>query len=139
MANACDFFTDPRINPQLFIEFAAQRVPRLLAFFDLAAGKLPFQRHGLMPRPLAHQNFVILQNQSRNHAFHRRSYSRGKEKSFQDQAVDFSSCLPTPTWVLASWKICPACKSQPSYISACDREAVSRSPTYSLRLILRPE
>src|SRR5438132_13115759 len=48
-----------------------------------------------MPRPLAHQNFAILQNQSRNHAFHRRSYSRGKEKSFQAQAVDFSSCLPT--------------------------------------------
>src|SRR5438552_17064907 len=95
MANACNFFANQRVNPKLFIEFAAQRVPRLFAFFDFAAGKLPFQRHGLKPRPLAHQNFAILQNQSRNHAFHRRSYSRGKEKFFQAQAVDFSSCLPT--------------------------------------------
>src|SRR5205807_8938270 len=95
MANACDFFANQRVNPKLFIEFAAQRVPRLFAFFNFAAGKLPFQRHGLMPRPLAHQNFAILQNQSRNHAFHRRSYSRGKEQSFQAKAVDFSSCLPT--------------------------------------------
>src|SRR5437762_12718014 len=48
-----------------------------------------------MPGPLAHQNLAVLQNQSSNHAFHKRSYSRGKENPFQAQAVDFSSCLPT--------------------------------------------
>ena len=41
--NAREFVADGGLNSQFFIQFAAQRVARLLAFFDLSAGELPFQ------------------------------------------------------------------------------------------------
>src|SRR5690348_15024502 len=127
MANARNLLANPRVNPKLLVQFAAQRVPRLLAFFDLTAGKLPFQRHGLVPRSLAHQNFPILQNQSSNHAFHRRSCSRGKEQSFQAQAVDFSSCLPTNAAQYSTSSRSSPAKAAGKWLS------ISSSPTTLLR------
>ena len=58
------------INAQLFFQFAVKRIPRLFTFFDLAAGKLPFQRHGLVAGALADQYFPVLKNQSRYDSFH---------------------------------------------------------------------
>jgi hypothetical protein len=38
----------------------AEAHPQLFAFFNLAAGKFPFQRHGLMSSALTHQNLSVL-------------------------------------------------------------------------------
>ena len=68
--NARDFVADGGLNSQLFLQFAAQGVARLFAFFDFAAGKLPFQRHGLMAGPLADQELAVLHDQCRYNSLH---------------------------------------------------------------------
>ena len=45
--------------PKFFFQFPPQRVARLLSFFNLAAGELPFQRHDLVAGPLAGQDLVV--------------------------------------------------------------------------------
>lgn len=67
--NSRDFLTDPGVDTELFLEFTAQGIPRLLALLDLSPGKLPFQGHHLVTRALADQDFAILQNQGRNDPF----------------------------------------------------------------------
>ena len=57
--NACDFVPDGRLDPEFFFKFPPQRIARLLAFFDLAPGKLPLQRHGLVTGSLAYQQLAI--------------------------------------------------------------------------------
>jgi hypothetical protein len=42
----------------------------LFAVFDFAAGKFPFERHNLVPRPLAGKDEVVFQNQRGYNAFH---------------------------------------------------------------------
>jgi hypothetical protein len=56
VADACHFVLDLGIDPQFFLKLAAQSIARLLSRFDLAARKLPLQRHGLMLRPLAYED-----------------------------------------------------------------------------------
>ncbi len=70
MADARDFFADCCVDAQFLIQFAAQSVARLLAFLDFAARKFPLQRHGLMARALAHQNFAVFDDQGCDHMLH---------------------------------------------------------------------
>jgi hypothetical protein len=70
MDDAGDFRADLRYDPQFFLEFPAHRVARLFAFFDLASGKFPFERHRLVPRPLASEDEVIFQDQRGYDSFH---------------------------------------------------------------------
>jgi hypothetical protein len=58
--NAREFVADGGLNTQFFIEFASQGIARLLPFFDLPAGELPFERHSLMPRSLTDEQLAIL-------------------------------------------------------------------------------
>src|SRR3981081_3955332 len=53
MEDAGDLRTDPRPDPQRLLEVPAHRIARLFAFFDLASGEFPWERHRLVPRPLA--------------------------------------------------------------------------------------
>jgi hypothetical protein len=70
MDDAGDFCTDFRHDSEFFLEFPAHGIARLFAFFDFASGKFPFERHGLVPRPLAGEDEVIFQNQSGYDSFH---------------------------------------------------------------------
>jgi hypothetical protein len=70
MLNALDFVADGRQYPEFLFQFAAQGVARLLALLDLAAGELPFERHGLVPCALTHQQLAVLHDQPCNHALH---------------------------------------------------------------------
>ena len=54
--------SDFRYDPQFFFEFPTHRIARLFAFFDFASRKFPFERHWLMPRPLAGEDEVIFQD-----------------------------------------------------------------------------
>lgn len=42
MDNTHDLFANVSDDPELFLKFAAHRIARLFAFFDLASRKLPF-------------------------------------------------------------------------------------------------
>lgn len=70
MLNAFDFVSHVRQDSEFFLEFPPQRVARLLSFFNLSAGKLPLQRHGLVPRPLAHQQLAVFHDKACDHALH---------------------------------------------------------------------
>src|SRR5208282_883578 len=70
MDDARDLGADLRHDPQFFLQFPAHGIARLFAFFDFAAGKFPFQRHRLVPRPLAGEDEVIFQNQRGDDSFH---------------------------------------------------------------------
>src|SRR5262249_9815428 len=54
-----DLAPDRRPNTQLFFQLALQSLLRFFARLDLAAGKLPLERHGLMPGALADQDFAV--------------------------------------------------------------------------------
>jgi hypothetical protein len=60
-------------NPQFLIQFAGQRLLRALAGLDLAAGKLPQQRHRLIGTALADQHQAITNDQGRRHKAQRRT------------------------------------------------------------------
>ena len=68
--DARDFVADGCQNPEFFFQFPAQSVARLLSFFNLSAGKFPLQRHGLMTRALAHQQFAVFHDQGCHDALH---------------------------------------------------------------------
>ena len=55
------------LNAELFVQFAGQRLLGAFAGLDLAAGKLPQQRHRLIGTALADQNFAAAHNQRRRH------------------------------------------------------------------------
>ena len=57
-------------DAQFFLQFPAHGSARLLAFFDLASGKFPFERHGLVPRPLAGKDEVVFHDQRGYDSFH---------------------------------------------------------------------
>ena len=69
--NPCDLIADRGDDPELFFQFAAQRVARLLTLFDLSAGELPLERHGLVSRALANQELAILFDEGCDDALHR--------------------------------------------------------------------
>ena len=54
------------VNPQLFLEFASKGLFRTFALFDLAAGKLPLQRHRLIGTALADQDKALANQQPCN-------------------------------------------------------------------------
>ena len=70
MHYALDLGADLRHNSQFFLEFTAHGIAGLFAFFDLAAGKFPFKRHDLMPRPLAGEDELIFHDQRGCDSFH---------------------------------------------------------------------
>ncbi len=70
MDDAGDLRADFRHDPQLFLEFPPHRIARLFAVFDLASRKFPFERHRLVPRPLAGEEEVIFQDQRGDDSFH---------------------------------------------------------------------
>jgi hypothetical protein len=70
MNDAGNFYAYLRPDPEFFLQFPPHGIARLFAFFDLASGKLPFQRHGLVPRPLAGEDAVIFQDQRGDDSFH---------------------------------------------------------------------
>ena len=55
---------------EFFVQFPAQGIARLLAFFNFSPGELPLQRHGLMSRALAHQQLAVFHDEARDHALH---------------------------------------------------------------------
>ena len=77
MVNAGYLVADGGFDPEFFFQFAPHGVARLFAFFDLAAGKLPLQRHYLMACPLASQNLTLVNDKSSNYPFHHCSLDSG--------------------------------------------------------------
>jgi hypothetical protein len=63
MAHCCDLSADRGADSELFFQFALERRNRLLSFFNLAAGKLPLQRHRLILGALANENSVVAHDQ----------------------------------------------------------------------------
>src|SRR5579885_1649714 len=59
VTKAGHLISDYCVDSQFFFKFPPESIARLLAFFDLAAGKFPFERHGLMAGALAYQYAVI--------------------------------------------------------------------------------
>src|SRR5260370_589334 len=70
VADARDFISDDRLDSKFFIQFAAQRVPGLLAFFNLSSRELPLERHGLVASALADEYLSIFPDERGHHAFH---------------------------------------------------------------------
>ena len=58
MAKAGDVAADRGVNAKLFVEFTGEGDFRRLTGFDLAAGKLPLQAHGLVGPPLADEHLA---------------------------------------------------------------------------------
>lgn len=58
--DAGDLFADSGVYSKLLIQFSPQGISGLLTGFDLAPGKLPFQRHDLMSGTLADQDLAVL-------------------------------------------------------------------------------
>ena len=76
MDDAGDLHADFRHDPEFFFQFPAHGVARLFAFLDLASGKFPFERHRLVPRPLAGEDEVIFHDQRGYDSFHGRKKPR---------------------------------------------------------------
>ena len=70
MLNASDFVSDGGQDSEFFFQFPAQGGAGLLSFFNLSAGKLPLQRHGLVTRALAHQQLAVFYDQCCDDALH---------------------------------------------------------------------
>ena len=70
MLDTGNLVADGGRNAELFFQFTAQGVARLLALFNFSAGKFPLQRHRLVPRALAHQQLSLLHNEPCDHALH---------------------------------------------------------------------
>jgi hypothetical protein len=70
VADARNLVSDDSTDPQLFFQFAEEGVAGLLALFDLAPGKLPFERHGLVARALTDKHLTTLPDEGRDYAFH---------------------------------------------------------------------
>jgi hypothetical protein len=70
MDDAGDLRADFGSDPQFFLQFPAHRIARLFAFFDLASRKFPFERHRLVPRPLAGEDEAIFQDERGYDSFH---------------------------------------------------------------------
>jgi len=63
MANARDQGADGSLYAELFVEFTRQSLFRALAGLNLAAGKFPLERHGLIGASLADKKFATSHNQ----------------------------------------------------------------------------
>ena len=63
--------TDDCGNPQLFVQLTRQRILGALSRLDLASGKLPLQRHGLVAGALADQNLLVFEDQRRYYSLYR--------------------------------------------------------------------
>jgi hypothetical protein len=70
MDDAGNFYANLRHDPEFFFQFPAHSIARLFAVFDLASRKFPFERHGLVPRPLAGEDQAIFHNQRGYNSFH---------------------------------------------------------------------
>ncbi len=68
--NPSDFVSDVRQDSEFFFQFPAQGIARLFALFDLSARELPLQRHGLVPRALAHQQLAVFHDEACDDALH---------------------------------------------------------------------
>src|ERR1017187_1014326 len=75
--DADDFVADGRLDAEFFLQLAPQGIAGLFALLDLAAGKLPFQRHHLMARPLACEDTVVVHDQSSDYPLHEYFQNRG--------------------------------------------------------------
>ena len=67
VADARDRRADGCLDAQLFVQLTGQRLLRAFARLDLAAGKLPLERHRLIRAALTDQNFAVAHNQRRRH------------------------------------------------------------------------
>jgi len=65
VADAGDAHTDGGGDAQFFLELAAKRLFRALSGLDLAAGKLPQERHRLVWAPLADEHLTIADQKPR--------------------------------------------------------------------------
>ena len=68
MKESRHFIPDDRLNSQFLIQFASQRIARLFAIFNFSAGEFPFQRHHLVARALANQNFPVFPDEGCDNA-----------------------------------------------------------------------
>src|SRR5215469_10509392 len=57
-------------NPKFLFQLPTERVFRPFLRLNLAAGEFPLQRHRLMPRPLADENLVSVDNEGRHNLLH---------------------------------------------------------------------
>ena len=71
MRDRSDSATDDCQNAQFFLQLAMERGLGLLARFDLAARKFPFERKGLVASTLADEELVIPLNDCRDNVFHK--------------------------------------------------------------------
>src|SRR6185369_13916200 len=103
-----DLGTDRRANSQLLVQFPLQSGHRLLAYFDLAPGKLPLQRHRLVLRPLAYQHLRSIDHQGGDHLLHERTARAcpaGSKAS--TQLVNVNAKAAIPAWKHSS-RVCVA-------------------------------
>src|ERR1035438_4678327 len=68
--DADDFIADGCLDAEFFLQLAPQGIAGLFALLDLAAGKLPFQRHHLMACPLACEDTVLVHDKSSDYPLH---------------------------------------------------------------------
>jgi hypothetical protein len=59
------------MDSQFLFQFPSQGIAGLFAFLNLASGKLPLERHGLVPRALAHQQLALLLDHGGDDPFHK--------------------------------------------------------------------
>src|SRR5207237_3953961 len=74
VTNSRQLFADLSVDSEFLFQFAAERVTRLFAFFDFAAGELPLQRHRLMLGALTDQYLGVFEDQTGNYLFHDRRH-----------------------------------------------------------------
>ncbi len=79
VADVGDVRADFGADAEFFLEFARERLLGAFAVFDLAAGKLPLQGHGLVGSSLANQDQAITNQKARHHKTERGTRGRGLE------------------------------------------------------------
>src|SRR5215469_1762990 len=119
--DARDLFADHGFNAEFFLEFAAKRVSRLFAFLNLASGKLPLQRHGLVARALAHEDLAVSDDEACHDLLHwddTVSEAWTRAGSMQLVKVKAKAASPGPQ---ASSSVCSpkSCPSTSAYMRGC--------------------
>jgi hypothetical protein len=70
MVDPSHLVADDGLDPKFLFQLPPQGVAGLLTLFDLASGKLPLERHDLVPGPLAGEDLVLLRDECGDDAFH---------------------------------------------------------------------
>src|SRR6185369_524453 len=128
MSDSGDFIPDLRADPQFLFQFTPERITRLLAFFNLAARKLPLERHGLMAGPLTNQKQIVLHDKRCYDVLHkaRGSFDAAmRSGSTQLVKVKAKAAKPGGQTSSNSWKPNPGSSTSRYMRGSCTRMKLS--------------